>query len=382
MMKIGIDARMFGSRHTGVGRYVENLIKGLVEEESIEITFFVNHAEVASLTPLLQNGKHKICEVNIPHYSLAEQILLPFYLLGKGLEVIHFPHFNVPIFYFGRYVVTIHDLIKHSFKGQETTTKTPWFYWLKYLGYKLIFSSAVRRSSKILVPSQAVKSELVKKYKLNEDKVAVTHEGVDETFQSVSQSSVEINSMMAKYKFKKPFVVYTGNVYPHKNIPRLLEAMKIINQEKDQGISLVLVCARGVFTKRLTKKIEEVGLEKDVQMIGFVKDEELILLYREAEAIVCPTLSEGFWLPGLEAISCGLPVVCSKIPVLEEIYEDAALYFDPMDPKDIAEKILTLVGDQMLKEKLLKRGREQVKKYSWAKMARETLEIYEQSLNT
>jgi len=383
-MKIGIDCRIYGPKHTGIGRYVQNLVENLMQiDKENEYVLFANRDSEEEFENLkfdiknslkIKNLKFKIEFVNVKHYSLKEQLLLPGLIKKDGIDLMHFPHFNVPFFYKGKYIVTIHDLIKHASKGRQTTTRSSWLYWFKYLGYKIVFRQAIKRATKIITPSQFVKSELSKEYGIDQKKVMVIYEGVDPKF-IVHSSLFKKSEILGKYKIKKPFLLYVGSVYPHKNIERLLEATKSL-QTTDYRLQLVIVCARNVFFKRLSNKIEQMRAGEYVKMTGFVSDEELAVLFKEAEAFVFPTLSEGFGLPGLEAMSIGCPVLCSDIPVLREVYKDNAVYFNPFDPKDIAGKIKNLMSDKNLQEKLRMIGPEHTKKYSWKKTAEETLKIF------
>lgn len=166
---------------------------------------------------------------------------------------------------------------------------------------------------------------------------------------------------------KSPYVVYTGNLYPHKNIPLLIRAVELAK------IDLEVVCTRSVFEKRLP-------VSARVQYLGRLTDEQLVNLYRGAVAFVFPSLIEGFGLPGLEAMAAGLPVIAARASCLPEIYGDAALFFDPHDPVDLADKIRALLIDKKLRQSLIAKGQQQVKKYSWAKMAKETWQIYQAAL--
>ncbi len=157
-MKIGIDCRIYGSKHTGIGRYVQNLVENLLEiDKHNEYVLFVNKDFQSQFLAL----KVKIVPVDIPHYSLKEQIILPRIIKKEKLDLVHFPHFNVPMFYSGKYVVTIHDLIKHLSKGPSTTTHKGSVYWLKYLGYKIVFKQTIKRADKIITPSNFVKNEII-----------------------------------------------------------------------------------------------------------------------------------------------------------------------------------------------------------------------------
>jgi glycosyltransferase involved in cell wall biosynthesis len=160
-----------------------------------------------------------------------------------------------------------------------------------------------------------------------------------------------------------------------------LEAIKILNQSPITNhqlpVTLVVVCARNVFSERLRNEIVQKGVQNFVNLVGFIPDDELSILYQEAEAFVFPTLSEGFGLPGLEAMAAGCPVICSDIPVLKEIYQDSAIYFNPLNSFDMVDKIKNFLLDKNLKIKFSRLGLKLVKKYSWNKLARETLAIYQ-----
>ena len=308
-----------------------------------------------------------------PHYSLKEQIFLPLQLIKIKPDLAHFPHFNVPIFWWGKYVVTIHDLIKHLSRGVETTTRWPIFYWFKYLNYKILVWLVVKRATKIITPSNYWKEELIRRYHLPREKVIVTYEGVDKKF-SIFNFQFSKRKILEKYKIKTPFIIYTGSLYPHKNVEVLIKAVKKLN--KEMQVYLVIVCARNIFYERFLKKVEKLGAKNYVNFIGFVPDEELAAIYQHAEAFVFPSLIEGFGLPGLEAMACGVPVLVSDIPVFREIYKDAVVYFDPFSVNDLVEKIKKIIKDEKLKRRLKIKGKKLISLYSWKKMAQKTIETY------
>lgn len=391
-MKIGIDARMFGLEHAGIGRYVENLVLHLltIDKENSYILFVRKSAKEKVDTEILRykDIKCRTILAEARHYSLKEQFLMPYLIWKERLDLMHFPHFNVPIFFFGKYVVMIHDLIKHESRGAQTTTRNHLFYWPKYFGYLVVFWLGIKRAKKILVPSKTIALQLRKAYGIPEYKVVVTYEGVDRKLQITNYKlskygnsfGMQITNVLKKYKIEKPFLLYVGSVYPHKNIPNLIKAVKILNNSPISNIqypiSLVIVCSRSVFWERLRNEVKRINATDFVNLAGFVPDEELAVLYSQAEAFVFPSESEGFGLPGLEAMACGLPVLASDIPVFKEIYQNAALFFDPKNPKDIALKIKELLENKMLQERLKKQSAEVVKAYSWSKMAMETLRVY------
>ncbi len=211
-------------------------------------------------------------------------------------------------------------------------------------------------------------------------KIVVTYEGVEKKFQSSVFSLKSSAKILSKYKITKPFLIYTGNLYPHKNVERLVEAVKLINQfpipNSQFPITLVIVCSRSIFYERFKKRVKELGAEKFVNLVGFIPDEDLVSLYQEAEAFVFPSLLEGFGLPGLEAMAVGLPVISSDASCLPEIYGEAALYFDPHDVNDMAKKIKKVIGETKTRKTLIEKGFAQVKRYSWRKMAKQTLRVH------
>lgn len=373
-MKIGIDCRMYGLKHTGSGRYIKNLLgKLLAIDKENEYIIYSGKEEMKEIRVFLNNLSKKIhlpkirfVLADIKHYSLKEQLVFPFLLYRKKLDLVHFPQFNLPVFYWGKYVVTVHDLIKHTSKGTQTTTRSPSVYWFKYLIYRAVFWLAVKRAVKILVPSRFVKSELIEQYNLDPERIIVSYEGVD----SQIKASVNPEKIMQKYSIKKPFLLYVGNLYPHKNVERLIEAVKLLD------INLVVVCGRSVFWERLEKKVGRMKAENWVKLVGFVPDKELAVLYRQAKAFVFPSLSEGFGLPGLEAMAQGIPVVASDIPVFREVYNQAAAYFNPFSPEEMAQTIKQVTQNTKQRRKLIKEGKKQAKKYSWEKMAKEALAVY------
>lgn len=364
-MKICIDARMWGTRHTGIGVYIENLIANLPKNSDIKIVLIVDAIALAD-TKLAEH--EKVLAKYHPYTNLAQFEMLT--ILNKiKPDLLHVPHFTIPVLWRGKMVVTIHDLIKHFSKGAETTTKHPVIYWLKYFQYLIIMWLTVHRAAKIIVPTKYWQEMLISTYGLPKEKIAVTYEGVSSDFSKIQGSEIDLPD-------HNPYVLYVGNVYPHKNIPTLLSAIKKL----DGKVLLILVGARSVFADRIKKLIAHQDLEKLVQFWGGVSQNDLIALYKNAAAFVLPSLIEGFGLTGLEAMAAGTPVIAANASCLPEVYGDAALYFEPLNSDQLAEKITEVITDQKLSKSLIIRGKKQVKKYSWAKMATETWQIYQNVL--
>ena len=397
-MKIGIDARFVGPWGTGIGKYTEKLILNLARIDTKNKYCIFLRRENWDYLALTRHRNFIKVSADIPWYSLKEQFQLPKIFQSQNLDLLHVSHFNVPIFYKGKFVVTIHDLIHHKFSESTATTKNPIVFSFKRFAYQKVIENAVKKSQKIITPSNFVKEDIVRAFSVNHGKIVVTYEAAEEEYsQSQNKNKPGLEKLQTGFegKWNQQFLIYVGNAYPHKNLTRLLDAMKIlvhssqltvdsrknpVNREPTtDNLKLIIVCPRDIFSARLQSDVKEHGLEERVEIKGYLKPAQLAKLFHQAAAYVFPSLSEGFGIPGLNAMASGLPVVCSNIQTLKEIYSDAALYFDPNDPKNIADKIHQVLQDEKTRFDLAKKGSLQVKKYSWLKMAEETLKIYEEA---
>ena len=375
-MKILIDARLYGLENAGLGRYVMNLVDNLLKidrRNSYTVLLGKKYFNRLNFRP-----KWNKVLADFTHYGLAEQIKLPRIISELKPDIVHFPHFNVPFFYSGSFVVTIHDILMHKNKGLRATTLPAPEYYLKRLGYKTVFRHAVTKALKIIVPSNFVKKELVRFYRVNPAKIIVTYEGFDAKI-SGGESPEKV---LGRYNLRAPFFIYAGNAYPHKNLERLVEAILQLNQKRDEKVLLAIASARSIFTERLEKMIKKLGAGSYVRLLGFIPDADLGILYQYSLGFTFPSLSEGFGLPGLEAISCGTLLLASDIPVFEEVYKTNAVYFNPYDFTSIEKAMQEVLEMDVVarRERSLK-AKEFAKRYSWDKMARETLKVYEGSTN-
>jgi len=366
-MKIGIDARFVGPSGTGLGKYTEKLIENLQKiDKKNQYSIFLKTDNWSYLN--LTNKNFQKVLADVPWYSVSEQLKMPSIFALAKLDVLHVPHFNVPYFYRGKFIVTIHDLIHHDFSQESATTRNPLVFKFKRFGYKSVISKAVLKSTKIITPSNFVKGEIVKTFDVDPQKIVVTYEAAEEEYFNHKLSTTN----------HKPFILYVGNAYPHKNLNHLLDAFKILTTDHQLGtINLIIVCPRDVFWQRLQQEITNRNLENNVEMKGYLGSIDLSKLFSQSIAYVFPSLSEGFGIPGLNAMAASVPLIASNIPTLKEIYGDAAMYFDPKNPKDIAEKIKKILSSDKIRSELVEKEKSQVKKYSWQKMAEETLKVYE-----
>ena len=374
-MRIVIDARLYGLEHAGPGRYVKNLIDSLNKIDKINVYFILLRKSYFGKVNLGKNFNQVIADYK--HYTFAEQLKLPFLMAKLKPDLVHFPFFNTPVFYFGKFVVTVHDLTMHTFKGGAATTRSYLKNLIWRVGYRIAFANAVFRAKKIIVPSDFVKEDIKRCYKINPKKIVVTYEGVTKSLAKPPPVNV-----LEKYKIRKPYFIYSGSAYPHKNLDRAIEAIKLLNVEK-KGVILIITSPRNIFADRLNEKIKSLNAEKFVKYIGFVTDSELGSLFSHSIGFLYPTLSEGFGLPGLEAMQAQTLVIASDIPVLKEVYKNNAIYFNPENPDSIKTAIQRASGlvDDKRKQRIEK-AFNYTKNFNWEKTAYETLDVYNEAIQS
>lgn len=370
-MRIGIDCRMYNE--SGIGRYIRNLLIQLQRLDK-DNQYFIFHLKDDYDTLLYYNNFHKVL-TDLRWYGISEQVKLPKIIEKLELDLVHFPHFNAPIFYRGKFVVTIHDLIHQHFSMERSTAHGPIVYKFKKFGYRQVFQHAIKKSLKILVPSDFVKEQLIKEWGVEKGKIMVTSEAVDDKiFTIVGKMSNSKNEIvMKKFKINPPYIFYIGNAHPHKNVEGLIRVFGEI-REKYPDLSLVLAGFDHYFWQRIKRENQEAG----IIYTGYVSDEDLVVLYKNALCFVMPSLEEGFGIPLLEAMACSCPVVSSGKGALREVGGDAAIYFDPKSNEDMVDKISQVLISGELRKKLIEKGKQRVKLFSWEKLAKQTLEVYQQ----
>ncbi len=363
-MRVGIDCRLWNE--TGVGRYIRNLVLNLQNiDRKNEYTLFVLSRDYENVKSQMTNDKWKIVEADVKWHSIEEQLKFPTILKRENLNLMHFPYFSVPIFYNRPYIVTIHDLIQNHYASGHASTLPFLFYYVKRFGYKKVLGNAVAKAKKIIVPLACVKDDLINTLKVSKDKIVVTPEGFDSNIKEgkVSENVLEVT--------KNPYFLYVGNAYPHKNLEKLIEGFKGLKSDTN----LALVGREDFFYRRLEKKTN-----KNIIFLHDVSDSDLFYLYFHAVASVSASLIEGFGLFPLEALGAGSIPVVSDIPSFREVCDDLAIYFNPKDPTDIARKLMQASNLKVSeRQDLKKKAEDWLKKFSWQKMAQQTLSIYEQA---
>lgn len=358
-MKIGIDARMYSSSFTGIGRYVYELTERLFElDTQNEYVLFMNDPQYSSFTP--PNERVSKVLVNATHYSWAEQVKFLKLLKKSRLDLVHFTHFNAPLLYRGRSIVTIHDLTLSFFPGKKMAS------FVRRLAYHWVISSVVKRSERVVAVSHNTKKDLMHLLSTPTEKIEVIYEGVAHEFR-VLDAVPDLGA----------FFLYTGVWRSHKNVVNLLKAFAVLCKDPLFKGRLMITGKEDPFYPEVKDTIQSLGLGERVVLTGLVSEEKLIELYNAARVYVMPSFYEGFGLPPLEAMACGTPVACSNTSSLPEICgEGNALFFDPTDVEAMAQAMHRLWTDSTLREILIQRGLEHVKTFSWEDMAKSTLALY------
>jgi glycosyltransferase involved in cell wall biosynthesis len=371
-MRIGIDARFYGSIGKGLGRYTEKLIQNL-EKIDTQNQYFIFLSQEGFEQYHPQSGNFKKILADYKWYSLEEQLRMPTLLNKYQLDLVHFPHFNVPIFYRKKFVVTIHDLILLHFPTLRGTTLDPFLYWFKFWMYKIVIRFAIKRSEKIVTVSEFTKRDIIANYFINPQKISVTYEACDDFCNWLPEKEDQV---LKKYAIMKPYLLYVGNAYPHKNLEKLVSAFHEL-RKKILDIHLVLVGKEDYFFKKLKERIAEKNQGAGIIFTGFISDAELDIFYKNALIYVFPSLYEGFGLPPLEAMARGVPVISSDHPCMQEILGKSAFYFKAKNEKEITKKLIETINNSELRKQLIQKGYAQIKKYSWRLMAEKTLHIYQ-----
>ncbi len=373
-MRIGIDCRMYSSRFTGIGRYVYELTRNLFKiDTENEYVLFFNDPEFTMFEP--PNERITKIKVNARHYSLKEQTKFNRILKQQKLDLMHFTHFNAPILYKKPSIVTIHDLTLSFYPGKKMTSV------IHRIGYDITIKSAVKKAKKVITVSKNTKKDLRKLLHVPEEKIHVLYEGVNASFRPLDDETYPL-TLNEKFGLDKPYILYTGVWRSHKNLKSLIKAFSILKDEYGYEGYLVITGRKDpVYAPEIMSQTYSLELHDDIIFTGMVDELELIALYNGAEVYAFPSLYEGFGLSPLEAMQCGTPVAASNTSCIPEVCgHDNAIFFNPKDPSDIAEKIFQITSNKSLQEQLIQNGFNHIKKFSWEKMATETLQVYKESL--
>ena len=368
-MRIAIDARKL--RDYGIGTYVRNLLRHLSRlDQATEYVLLCREQDCGIAAELGENFR-AVAET-APAYSFREQLAVPMDLRREGADLFHAPHYVLPPLTPCKSVVTIHDCIHLRFP-QYLPNRAAYAYARSSLWM------AAHRAKRVLTVSEASKRDILKYFHLPESKIDVIHNAIDERF-GEAPAEEEITRVRERYQLNDPFVLYAGNIKPHKNLERLIDAFHLLRRHGLDHVKLLIIGDEISKYATLRRAVHRHKLHQHVRFFGFVPDQTLAVLYRLAGVFVFPSLYEGFGLPPLEAMSSGTPVVTSNVSSLPEVVGDAALLIDPNDPHAIADAMRRVLTEPALRDDLRRRGFERVRHFSWERSVARVRQIYDEVL--
>ncbi len=357
-----IDLRWIDS--SGVGIYIKGIVPGIVERLSdVSIVGLGNRTRLEEF-PWSRSANVRLIDCRAGRYSLVEQIQLPL-AIPTDTDLFFSPYYTIPLLYRGRLAVTVHDLSHRVVPEIISNTK-------KRLYAQAMFRALRKRASVIFTVSHFSKAELLRLTSgPREDNIVPTHLGISAEWYRAAQFPA-IRS--------RPYFVYVGNIKPYKNLGRMVEAFLKIRDRVPHDL-VIVGQSDGLITGESPEFFERVRRESQrIHLTGFVSHEELLSLVGHANALIMPSLYEGFGLPPVEAMAAGVPVVVARAASLPEICGDAALYFDPLQVDDIAAKLLIMASDPTICQRLVKKGLERSRQFTWISCSEKTADTLRSNL--
>lgn len=365
-MKIAFDLRRIGN--PGIGRYMKCLAESITAQAP-------EHDYLLILPP---DGEHlihgpkaeKLC-TSLKYYSFREQFKLPRILNHYKVDLLHSPHFLLPLVRPCPAVATIHDVI-YMACPQDLPSPAGRLY------YRIMMNACSRMATRIITDSEHSRSEIVRYLHADPEKIEVVYPAVDPGFHSDADTA-QIASVRSRFGIDRDYVLCVGIYKPRKNHAGLFRAFRTMLQSGCYA-QLVIVGPMAEGEPVLRRLARELGIAEHVIFTGFVNDADLRALYSGARVYACPSFYEGFGFTVLEAMACGTPVVCSSATSLPEVAGNAALYFDPHDPEEMAGQLLRVFTDDATRISLIIQGRRNLLRFNWKETARQTLAVYHQAL--
>jgi len=372
-MKIAIDARPLNSdKKHGIYTYIDRLVFNLSVSKSYNNfdLLFISLKKCAKDLPGPTNDNFRKRVLRFPDRDfkfkkeLFTNIVLPWYMKSNKCDVFHSTYDTLSLrMKRTKYVLTVHDL--KSLHVKEDT-------WQQDLP---AYKKACELADAIIAVSHSTKNDLIAAFKIPDKKIYVVYEGVDQSFQRISEE--DKNILKTTYSLQKPFFFSLGGTL-RKNTELLIESFALFKHRDDFDLVLAGVGVNSKRYEKLKALSEKLGIGRSVRFIGYVKsDKDLIGFYNCAECFIFPSLYEGFGLPVLEAMACGTPVITSNVSSLPEVAGDAAIYVNPIDMNSVVTAMEALVQNKNEKERLINQGINNLSRFSWGKMAEQTIKVYE-----
>ncbi|PJZ27049.1 glycosyl transferase [Leptospira hartskeerlii] len=363
-IKIGFDARMIA--HSGIGSRIKGLLNWLgdiASKEGIQIVLLGNPDLIKkNLSPKVLSS-YEILEYNAGIYSIKEWFGIP---EMKNFDLLDIPHFNAPIKFLDRCVVTIHDIIPFRMKQFHSS-------FLKQVYMKFVFLLIRKKAKKIITVSDFTAKDITEVFSFSASQMRTIHNGLDPKIFS-PKSDLEKKKFRKQYKLKPGYLLSVGIGKEHKNLGFVLQSLKKLWSEKKIKVDWVIAGSGGKLPEYLIEDAK--GWEDRIKLVPYLSEQELVTLYSAAGLLVYPSLYEGFGFPPVEAQSCGCPVYSSNSSVLPEILEDTAFFFDPKDSNSFETGLVKLLDSPKLLSSKTKAGLKNSKRFNWKKSATEVVEVY------
>lgn len=367
MSKILINALQFSQDGAGISRYSQKLSESIMGKKS-DVDILCRNAVVDKFY-----NKENLISIDINKSSeriIKEQ--LTNLKLYKNYDLVHFLDYATPAFYKGKKIATIHDMAMYTMEDKYTKAQI----WTK----KILLKNTIKHADKLICISKFTAKELLNYYpNIDTSKIEVVHNGFE--YKRMELSDKAIKNTINKFQINKDYLLFVGTLSPHKNIERIIEAF---NEVKNQGYDyqLVICGKKGWLYDDIFKRVNQLRLENEVVFTDYVTDEELEVLYRKAKLFVFPSLYEGFGFPPIEAMARKIPVLTSREGALPEVVGDAGLFCNAYNFEDISDKIIELISNDNLRSKLIEKGIDRAKYFSWENTSKKINNIYLDLLNT
>jgi len=357
-MKIAIDLQTTLGEKTGIGFYVDGLVRALARVDTAN-----------SYVPLTPNTTD---DLNSVKRFLWDQFDLPRLAKRANADLLHQPGFSAPVRFGKPVVVTVHDLIAIHF-GSDIP-----------LGSRLYFGKwmpfSYRYADHIIAVSEHTKRDIVKLLGINPTTITVVPLAADERY-TVLKDKAEVARLTKRFQAGEKFVLHVGTINPRKNLEFLVRAFAKVRANLNEPVKLVITGKKGWYYDQLFALVDSLKLHDSVVFTGYVTDDEKVALYNAATALAFPSLYEGFGLPPLEAMQCGTPVISSNTSSIPEVIGNAGVLLSPIDESGWVTALTQVLSDPKERARLSKLGLAQAAKFSWDETARKTMAVYEQVIH-
>jgi glycosyltransferase involved in cell wall biosynthesis len=363
-MRVGIDARLVYYSQAGIGQYILHLVDGLAKVDK-ENEYVLLQSRKDDTTILKQSNFRRVSLWTPSHHRL-ERYALNVELVRLGLDVLHSPDFIPPHRPSCRSVITVHDLaflLYPHFLTRESA---------RYYGH---IDQAVRWTDHIISVSESTKRDTIQHLGVAEDRITVVHEAANPVFRPMDRQEAR-EQIRYRHGIEAPYILFVSTIEPRKNVPTLLRALWQLVECYKEDVRLVLAGGKGWLFEDAFSVVDELKLDRRVHFVGRVSSEDLLYLYNAAEMLAHPAFYEGFGLPPLEAMACGLPVIVSNVASLPEVVGDAGFLIDPHEVDELTVAMWRVLNDDGLRQEMRQKGLKQAGRFSWERAARETMAIY------